>query len=122
MDPEEFEDGFRRWIGGLTDSIGNVVAVDGKTLRGSYDRESSKAALQMINVWSCEQELVLGQEAVPEETNETGALPDLLRLLEVKGAIVTIDAAGCYSSVAEEITDAGADYVITLTRFDHESV
>jgi hypothetical protein len=93
VDPEEFEDGFRRWIGGLTDSIGDVVAVDGKTLRGSYDRESSKAALQMINVWSCEQELVLGQEAVPEETNETGALPDLLRLPEVKGAIVTIDAA-----------------------------
>lgn len=114
VDPEEFEAGFRRWIGGLTDSISDVVAVDGKTLRGSYDRESSKAALQMINVWSCEQELVLGQEAVPEETNETGALPDLLRLLEVKGAIVTIDAAGCYSSVAEEITDAGADYVITL--------
>ena len=114
VDPEEFEDGFRRWIGGLTDSIGDVVAVDGKTLRGSYDRESSKAALQMINVWSCEQELVLGQEAVPSGTNETGALPDLLRLLEVKGAIVTIDAAGCYSSVAEEITDAGADYVITL--------
>jgi predicted transposase YbfD/YdcC len=114
VDPEEFEAGFRRWIGGLTDSISDVVAVDGKTLRGSYDRESSKAALKMINVWSCEQELVLGQEAVPEETNETGALPDLLRLLEVKGAIVTIDAAGCYSSVAEEITDAGADYVITL--------
>ena len=81
---------------------------------GSQAKQRSRAALQMINVWSCEQELVLGQEAVPEEINETGALPDLLRLLEVKGAIVTIDAAGCYSSVAEEITDAGADYAITL--------
>jgi len=114
VSPEEFEDGFRRWIGGLTDSISEVVAVDGKTLRGSYDRASSKAALQMIDVWSCEQELVLGQEAVPEETNETGALPDLLRLLELEGAIVTIDAAGCYSNIAEEVAEAGADYVITL--------
>ena len=68
----------------------------------------------MINVWSCGQELVLGQEAVPEETNETGALPELLRLLELEGAIVTIDAAGCYCNVAKEITEAGADYVITL--------
>jgi predicted transposase YbfD/YdcC len=86
---------------GLT--ICAVFAVDGKTSRGSYDRESSKAALQMIDVWSCEQELVLGQEAVPEETNETGALPELLRLLELEGAIVTIDAAGCYPSVTETL-------------------
>jgi predicted transposase YbfD/YdcC len=114
VDPEEFETGFRRWIGGLTDSVGEVVAVDGKTLRRSYDRTSNKAALQMIDVWSCKQELVLGQRAVPETTNETGALPELLRLLELEGAIVTIDAAGCYSDVVEEIVEAGADYVITL--------
>lgn len=114
VDPEEFEAGFRRWIGALSDSIGEVVAVDGKTLRGSYDRTSSKAALQMIDVWSCEHELVLGQKAVPEETNETKALPELLRLLEVEGAIVTVDAAGCYADIAGEITDAGADYVLTL--------
>ena len=109
VDPEEFETGFRRWIGGLTDSVGEVVAVDGKTLRRSYDRPSNKAALQTIDVWSCKQELVLGQKAVPETTNETGALPELLRLLELKGAIVTIDAAGCYSDVVEEIVEAGAE-------------
>ena len=124
VDPEEFETGFRRWIGGLTDSVGEVsvgevVAVDGKTLRRSYDRTSNKAALnkaalQMIDVWSCKQELVLGQKAVPETTNETGALPELLRLLELEGAIVTIDAAGCYSDVVEKIVEAGADYVIAL--------
>jgi predicted transposase YbfD/YdcC len=114
VDPREFEAGFRQWIEGLTDSVEEVVAIDGKTLRGSYDRDSNKAALQMIDVWSCKHELVLGQEAVPEETNETGALPELLRLLQLEGAIVTIDAAGCYSNVAEEITEAGADYVITL--------
>ena len=115
VDPEEFETGFRRWIGGLTDSVGEVVAVDGKTLRRSYDRTSNRAALQMIDVWSCNQELVLDQKAaVPETTNETGALPELLRLLELEGAIVTIDAAGCYSDVVEEIVEAGADYVIAL--------
>ena len=120
VDPEEFETGFRRWIGGLTDSVGEVVAVDGKTLRRSYDRPSNraalnKAALQMIDVWSCKQELVLGQRAaVPETTNETGALPELLRLLELEGAIVTIDAAGCYSDVVEEIVEAGADYAVAL--------
>ena len=90
VDPEEFEAGFRRRIGGLTDSVGEVsvgevVAVDGKTLRRSYDRTSNKAALQMIDVWSCKQELALGQRAVPETTNETGALPELLRLLELEG-------------------------------------
>ena len=114
VDPEEFEAGFRRWGTALADSISEVVAVDGKTLRRSYDRASSKAALQMINVWSCEYELVLGQEAVPEATNETGALPDLLQLLELEGAIVTIDAAGCYGDIAAAITAAGADYVLTL--------
>jgi predicted transposase YbfD/YdcC len=114
VDSEEFEAGFRRWIEGLTNSVEEVVAIDGKTLRRSYDRGSGKAALQMIDVWSCKHELVLGQEAVPEETNETGALPELLRLLELEGAIVTIDAAGCYSNVAEEITAAGADYVTAL--------
>ena len=114
VDSEEFEAGFRRWIGELADSVGEVVAIDGKTLCGSYDRDSGKAALQMIDVWSCEQELVLGQEAVPSGTNETGALPELLRLIELAGAIVTIDAAGCYSNIAGEIIEAGADYVITL--------
>jgi predicted transposase YbfD/YdcC len=116
VDSEEFEVGFRRWIGELAGSISEVVAIDGKTMRGSYDRASSKAALQMIDVWSCEQELVLGQEAVPENTNETGALPDLLQLLELEGAIVTVDAAGCYSNIAEEILGARADYVITLKK------
>lgn len=116
VDPEEFETGFRRWIGQLAGTLDEVVAVDGKALRGSYDRSSSKAALQMINVWSCEQELVLGQEAVPASTNETGALPDLLRVLQLEGAIVTIDAAGCYQDIAEKITEAEADYVITLKK------
>lgn len=106
--------GFHGWIEGLTDSVEEVVAIDGKSLRRSYDRGSGKAALQMTDVWSCRQELVLGQEAVPEETNETGALPELLRLLELQGAIVTIDAAGCYSNVAEKITESGADYVTAL--------
>jgi len=116
VNPEEFEAGFRQWIAGLTDSVEEVVAIDGKTLRRSYDRTSSKAALQMIDVWSCGQELVLGQAAVPEGTNEAGALPELLRLLELEGAIVTIDAAGCYSGVVEKVTEAGADYVITLKK------
>jgi predicted transposase YbfD/YdcC len=68
----------------------------------------------MVNAWSCEQEVVVGQEAVPATTNETKTLPPLLHLLELEGAIVTIDAAGCYAEVAEEILRAGADYVITL--------
>jgi hypothetical protein len=111
VDPEEFEVGFRRWIGRLTDKIEGGVAVDGKTLRGSHDRESNRAALErsdhlMINAWACEQEVVLGQEAVAEDTNETGALPEMLRpemlrLLEVEGAIVTLDAARCYSDILE---------------------
>lgn len=114
VDPEEFETGFRRWIAALAGRIDGVVAIDGKTLRGSHDRSSNKAALEMIDVWACEQEIVIGQEAVPEATNETGTLPDLLRVLELEGAIVTIDAAGCYAEIAEEITGQGADYMITL--------
>jgi predicted transposase YbfD/YdcC len=112
--PTEFETGFRRWIARLAENLEEVVAIDGKTLRRSYDRRDSKAALQMISVWSCANEVVLGQRAVPEATNETKTLPALLRVLHLEGAIVTIDAAGTYPEISAQIQEAGADYVIGL--------
>lgn len=117
--PTEFETGFRRWIARLAENLEEVVAIDGKTLRRSYDRRDSKAALpckspEMISVWSCANEVVLGQRAVPEATNETKTLPALLRVLHLKGAIVTIDAAGTDPEIRAQIQEAGADYVIGL--------
>jgi len=71
------------------------VAIDGKTLRRSHDRNSAKNALHLVSAWSVENHLTLGQEAVDEKSNEITAIPELLRLLELEGAIVTIDAMGC---------------------------
>jgi predicted transposase YbfD/YdcC len=114
IDPAEFESGFRQWIACLADSIEGIVAIDGKEARRSHDRAAGKPALRLVSAWACEQEVVMGQQAVPDHTNETKTLPPLLQMLELEGAIVTLDAAGCYPPVAEAIQKAGADYVITL--------
>ena len=86
-----------------------IMAVDGKTARGSQDR-----ALHMVSAWGCRNRLVLGQEATEEKSNEITAIPKLLELLELKGCIVTIDAMGCQTKIAEQIIDQGGDYVLGL--------
>jgi predicted transposase YbfD/YdcC len=91
-----------------------VVAIDGKTARRSFDRAAGKGAIHMVSAWSSRQKLVLGARAVNEKSNEITAIPELLDLLAIKGAIVTIDAMGCQKKIAAKIIARKADYVFGL--------
>ncbi len=90
---------------------GQIVAIDGKTLRRSYDRASGKDALAMVGARATANRLILGQVKVGEGTNEIAATPELPKLLEITGCIVTVDAVGCRKAIAEVIVERGADYV-----------
>lgn len=115
LDPEAFETCFLRWVQAACEHLDEeVVAIDGKTLRRSYDRESNQAALHMVSAWASENGLALGQVRTEEKSNEITAIPELLDALNVEGCIVTIDAMGCQKAITEAITDAGADYVLAL--------
>ena len=93
---------------------GEVVAVDGKTLRRSYDKSDDKAAIHMVNAWASETGIVLGQLRTSEKSNEITAIPELLDMLEVSGCIVSIDAMGCQTAIAQKIRDKGADYLLAV--------
>ena len=116
--PSAFQEGFTRWIESLHSELGlKLVAVDGKTLRRSHDRQdrqTMKAALHTVCAWSVENHLVLGQQACEAKSNEITAIPELLQLLELKGAIVTIDAMGCQREIAQAIIDGNGDYVLAV--------
>lgn len=114
LDMEAFQRCFISWIASLHDVLEDVVAIDGKTLRRSFDTKSGKAAIHMISAWSCEQKLVLGQRKIDDKSNEIAAIPQLLEMLALEGAIVTIDAMGCQRKICQQIIDKGADYVIAL--------
>jgi predicted transposase YbfD/YdcC len=115
VDPDEFQTCFLSWIKAIGDATdGEIIAIDGKTLRRSFDRRSGKAALHMVNAWSTKNHLLLGQKAVDGKSNEITAIPKLLKMLELRGAIVTIDAMGCQRNVAKQIVDQGGDYVLAL--------
>lgn len=114
LDAEAFQRCFISWVGSLTKLGSDIVAIDGKTLRRAYQQGGAKAPIHMISAWSSRQRLVLGQSKVADKSNEITAIPDLLDLLTLKGAIVTIDAMGCQKEIAEKIKQKGADYVLAL--------
>jgi predicted transposase YbfD/YdcC len=115
LDPYAFQECFQSWIDALSASLGlKRIAIDGKTLRRSFDRGTGKAALHLVSAWATEQHLVLGQVAVDTKSNEITAIPKLLELLDVSGAIVTIDAMGCQKDIAGKIRQGGGDYVLTV--------
>jgi predicted transposase YbfD/YdcC len=115
IDPKQFQECFMSWIGAISAiSAGEIIAIDGKTLRGSHDRANEKAPIHMVSAWASANRLVLGQVRTEEKSNEITAIPDLLKLLEIKGCIVTIDAMGCQREIASQICDKGADYVLAL--------
>jgi predicted transposase YbfD/YdcC len=93
---------------------GQVVALDGKTARGSHKRSAGKAAIHLVNAWAVENGIVLGQRKVDGKSNEMTAIPELLRLLNVSGCIVTIDAMGCQKNIAQTIRDEKADYILCV--------
>lgn len=115
LDPEILESNFQGWIQVIAEKLGlKVVAIDGKSLNGSYDRESSLKSLVMVSAWSSSHQLVLGQVAVEQKSNEIKAIPILLEQLDLENAIVTIDAMGTQTAIAQKIRDAGANYILTL--------
>ena len=115
LNPKAFQSAFFSWTQAVAEATeGDIVAVDGKTSRGSRDRRRGLQAPHMVSAWSNRNRLVLGQEATEEKSNEITAIPKLLELLELKGCIVTIDAMGCQSKIAEQIIDQGGDYVLGL--------
>ena len=117
LDPDELAQCFVSWTASLSDlSGGDIVAIDGKTLRHSFDRASSKAAIHMVSAWANRNRLVLAQVKVDDKSNEITAIPKLLKMLDLPGATVTIDAMGCQKEIAQVITEQGADYVLALKK------
>lgn len=115
LEPEAFERCFLAWIQALARvRHKQLIAVDGKTLRRSFDRASDKAAIHMISAWSSTNGLVFGQVATEAKSNEITAIPKLLELLDLHGAVVSIDAMGCQKEIAKKIVDRGGDYLFSL--------
>lgn len=115
LDPEEFQSCFLNWIKSISQLIpGEVISIDGKTLRHSYERASQKKAIHMISAWANAQKLVLGQRKVDDKSNEITAIPELIKVLELSGCIVTIDAMGTQKNIAQLIIEKGADYCLAL--------
>lgn len=113
LDPEQFEACFLSWVQSLS-SITGQVAIDGKTLRRSHDQSHGKKALHMVSAWASESGLVLGQVATEEKSNEITAIPELLKLLDLSGCLVTIDAMGCQTNIATQIIEQGGDYLLAV--------
>ena len=115
LDPVAFSRCFTSWIQSVAEvTEGEVVAVDGKTLRRSFDKASSKAAIHMISAWASKAGVVLGQVKTDEHSNEITAIPKLLEILSLQGCIVTLDAMGAQKEVVQTIVEKGANYVIGL--------
>ncbi len=115
LKPEPFERCLVAWITELHKVVvGQVVPIDGKTMRQSFDKATGKSALHMVSAWATTNKISLGQVAVAEKSNEITAIPKLLDLLEVAGAVVTIDAMGCQTEIAEKILERKADYVLAV--------
>jgi predicted transposase YbfD/YdcC len=113
--PVEFEKCLLSWITALHDiTEGQIVAIDGKTLRRSFDAASSKSAIHMVSAWATANCISLGQVVVDEKSNEITAIPKLLQMLEISGCLVTIDAMGCQTEIAQTIIDQKADYVLAV--------
>ncbi|MGH8338614.1 MAG: ISAs1 family transposase [Gammaproteobacteria bacterium] len=114
IDPDLFAACFSSWVAECWPNRPDLVAIDGKTSRRSHDRKRGQKALHLVSAFATTSRLVLGQEAVDEKSNEITAIPALLERIDVKGALVSIDAMGCNPNIAQSILDAGADYLLAV--------
>ncbi|WP_295396637.1 ISAs1 family transposase [uncultured Thiodictyon sp.] len=115
LQPQAFEACFRTWVASIRELIpGEIIAIDGKTLRRSHDRATGLAALHLVSAWATANRVVLGQVATDAKSNEITAIRQLLELLNIKGCIVTIDAMGCQTAIAEQIIAQGGDSLLAL--------
>ena len=112
---DEIESAFQSWISSLIKTTGaDVIAIDGKTARRSFKTKERNTALHAVSAWSCQHQLVLGQIAVDEKSNEITAIPELLNLLDIENSIITLDAMGCQRDIAKLIIKKKADYILAL--------
>ena len=114
INPKQFRSSFASWAGAVAGVFADVIAIDGQTHKGAKRRGENKSSLHMVSAWACNLRLVLAQEKVDEKSNEITAIPEVLKILALKGCIVTIDAMGCQQKIAEQITDQGGNYVLGL--------
>lgn len=115
IDPRQFQQCFLEWVGSVYElTQGQIIAIDGKQSRRSYDRAAGRTAINMVSAWASENQMILGQMRVGAKSNEIIAIPELLSMLEVAGCIITIDAMGCQKGIAAKIVERGADYVLSL--------
>lgn len=114
LDAEKFQQCFVAWVAALTGAPAEVIAIDGKTARRSGDKKGGKTAIHMVSAFAARQRLVLGQVKVAEKSNEIVAIPRLLEMMSIEGAVVTIDAMGCQRDIARKIIDKKADYILAL--------
>lgn len=114
LDAEQFQNCFVNWVAAMTGIPADVIAIDGKTVRRSHHKKNGKAAIHMVSAFAARQRLVLGQVKVAEKSSEIVAIPRLLDMLAIEGAIVTIDAMGCQREIARKIIDKKADYMLAL--------
>jgi predicted transposase YbfD/YdcC len=113
--PEQFQSCFLAWMQEVTELLpSQVIALDGKTVRRSHDKQSGRRAIHMVSAWASKDRLILAQRKVDDKSNEITALPELLQQLALEGCIVTIDAMGCQRDIAQKVLDRDADYVLSL--------
>ena len=113
LSPVVFESNFISWVKGLCSKNTGVVAIDGKTVRGSR-KEGNKSAIHMVSAFAAANGLVLGQVKTNQKSNEITAIPELLKVLDIEGCIITIDAMGCQTKIARGIVEKGADYILAV--------
>lgn len=115
LDPKEFEQCFRDWVKSISELIpGEIISIDGKTAKHSGSTAKNQKPIHVVNAWACEQRLVLGQVKVKNKSNEITAIPELIKVLELSGCLVTIDAMGTQTKIAQLIQSRGADYCLAL--------
>jgi predicted transposase YbfD/YdcC len=115
IQPDEFQERFIEWIKAIEKlTAGQVIAIDGKQLRRSHDHDLGKAAIYMVSAWATTNQVVLGQRKVADKSNEITAIPELLKLLDLAGCIVTIDAIGTQTEIVKTIVEGGADYLLSV--------
>ena len=117
IDPQQFQNCFLSWIKSINKiTEGEVIAIDGKTLRHSYDKGKDKGAIHMVSAWATSNKLVLGQCKVEEKSNEITAIPELIKVLDIAGCLVTIDAMGCQKEKVKSIAEKSGEYIIALKK------
>lgn len=115
IEPQQFQECFLSWVQGIVRELGlNVIAIDGKTMKQSYDRNNQQKALHIVTAWSSSHQLVLGQKKVDNKSNELTAIPALIEMLEIAGSVITIDAMGCQKDITSLIVKKKGDYVLAL--------